>query len=97
MTSARVAVGCLGPVATRLPALETRLAGASLAALAAGGIDTRHSGLADLDVVSDLHGAADYKREMAAVLVSRALATAARRAGGLGGPVSAPHVNRASA
>ena len=97
VTSARVAVGCLGPVAARLPALETRLAGASLAALAAGAIDTRDSGLADLDVVSDLHGSADYKREMAAVLVSRALATAAGRAGGLGGPVSAPHVNRPSA
>jgi CO/xanthine dehydrogenase FAD-binding subunit len=30
-------------------------------------------------VVSDLHGSADYKREIAAVLVSRALATAAGR------------------
>jgi aerobic carbon-monoxide dehydrogenase medium subunit len=78
VTEARVAVGCLGPVATRLPALEARLAGAALAALEAG-IDARDSGLADLDVVSDLHGSADYKREMAAVLVSRALATAAGR------------------
>lgn len=95
VTSARVAVGCLGPVATRLPALERRLAGAPLAALEAGGIDPRDTGLADLDVVSDLHGSADYKREMAAVLVSRALATAAGRARGLGGPVSAPQVNRA--
>jgi carbon-monoxide dehydrogenase medium subunit len=79
---ARVAVGCLGPVPARLPVLEARLAGVSLAALEAG-IDAREGGLADLDVVSDLHGAADYKREMAAVLVSRALATAARRAGSL--------------
>jgi len=78
VTEARIAVGCLGPVATRLPALEARLAGASLAALEAG-IDAREGGIAGLDVVSDLHGAADYKREMAAVLVSRALATAARR------------------
>jgi carbon-monoxide dehydrogenase medium subunit len=79
VASARVAVGCLGPIAARLPALEARLAGASLAALEAG-IDARDGGLADLDVVSDLHGAADYKREVAAVLVSRALATAAGRA-----------------
>ena len=79
VSTARIAVGCLGPVATRLPVLEARLAGATLAALEAG-IDARDGGLAALDVVSDLHGAADYKREMAAVLVSRALATAAGRA-----------------
>jgi carbon-monoxide dehydrogenase medium subunit len=79
VASARVAVGCLGPIATRLPMLEARLTGVPLAALEAG-IDARESGLAALDVVSDLHGAADYKREIAAVLVSRALATAAGRA-----------------
>ena len=79
VSAARIAVGCLGPVATRLPALEARLEEVPLATLQAG-IDAREGGLADLDVVSDLHGAADYKREMAAVLVSRALATAAGRA-----------------
>jgi len=79
VSAARVAVGCLGPVAMRLPALETTLAGTSLAALEAG-IDARDGGLADVDVVSDLHGGADYKREVAAVLVARALATAAGRA-----------------
>jgi carbon-monoxide dehydrogenase medium subunit len=76
---ARVAVGCLGPTAARLPALEARLAGLPLATLAAG-VDTRDGGFDDLDVVSDLHGAADYKREVAAVLASRALAAAAMRA-----------------
>ena len=79
VATARVAVGCLGPLATRLPALEARLEGVSLATLEAG-IDAREGELADLDVVSDLHGAADCKREVAAVLVARALATAARRA-----------------
>ena len=79
VSAARIAVGCLGPVATRLPALEARLEEMPLATLD-GGIDAREDGLADLDVGSDLHGAADYKREMAAVLVSRALATAAGRA-----------------
>jgi carbon-monoxide dehydrogenase medium subunit len=78
VASARVAVGCLGPVAARLPVLEARLGDAPLAALESG-TDAREGGLADLDVVSDLHGSADYKREVAAVLVSRALATAARR------------------
>jgi carbon-monoxide dehydrogenase medium subunit len=76
---ARVAVGCLGPTPARLPALEARLAGAPLGALEAG-VDTRDGGFAGLDVVSDLHGSAEYKREVAAVLVSRALAAAAGRA-----------------
>jgi carbon-monoxide dehydrogenase medium subunit len=87
--TARVAVGCIGPAPARLPALEARLAGAPLGALLAGlaasadaraaSADAREGGLAGLDVVSDLHGSADYKREIAAVLVSRALATAAGR------------------
>ena len=76
---ARVAVGCIGPRPTRLPALEATLAGVSLAALEAG-VDARDAGIAELDVVSDLHGSADYKCEVAAVLASRALALAARRA-----------------
>lgn len=75
---ARVAVGCIGPMPARLPALEARLAGMPLA-MVAGGIDARDGGFAELDVVSDLHGAADYKREVAAVLASRALAAAAAR------------------
>ncbi len=78
-SAVRVAVGCLGPVPARLPRLEARLAGAPLSALVAG-IDARDGGFADLDVVSDLHGSADYKREVGAVLVSRALALAATRA-----------------
>ena len=83
---ARVAVGCIGPAPARLPALEARLTGRPIAALETG-IHTperRDTELVDvlaaLDVVTDLHGSADYKREVAAVLVSRALAAAARRA-----------------
>lgn len=78
VAEARVSIGCIGPAPTRLAALEARLAGTSLAALAAG-IDARDGGFADVDVVSDLHGSAEYKREVAAVLVSRALAAAAGR------------------
>jgi len=80
VSAARVAVGCIGPAPVRLPALEARLAGLPLATVAAG-VDARDGGFAALDVVSDLHGAADYKREVAAVLASRALAAAAARAG----------------
>jgi carbon-monoxide dehydrogenase medium subunit len=76
---ARVSVGCVGPVPTRLPALERELAGVSTASLAAGFAGASGVGAA-LDAVSDLHGSADYKRHLAGVFVKRALATAARRA-----------------
>lgn len=79
VAEARIAVGCIGPTPTRLPKLEAQLVGAALGSLA-DGIDARDGGIADLDVVSDLHGSADYKREVAAVLVSRAVAAAAARA-----------------
>lgn len=79
VAEARIAVGCIGPTPVRLPELEARLAGAALASLATG-VDARDGGIAALDVVSDLHGSADYKREVAAVLVSRAVAAAAARA-----------------
>ena len=75
---ARVAVGCLAPTPVRLAALEERLVGVELDALARG-FDCRGGGFADLDVVSDLHGSAEYKREIAAVLASRALAALAHR------------------
>ena len=75
---ARMAVGCLAPTAVRLPALERRLTGVELRALARG-FDCRGNAFADLDVVTDLHGSAEYKREVAAVLASRALAALAGR------------------
>jgi len=78
VAEARVAVGCVGPVATRLPALESALAGARLGDLEAGWPDAARAGEA-LDAVSDLHGSADYKRAMAGVFVGRALTLAARR------------------
>lgn len=79
VAEARVSVGCVGPVATRLPGLEGQLAGVSLGALARGFAPAVAAG-ADLDAVDDLHGAADYKRHLAGVVVKRALAVAARRA-----------------
>jgi carbon-monoxide dehydrogenase medium subunit len=79
VAEARVSVGCVGPVATRLPALEAELAGISLAALARGFAPAAAAG-AGLDAVDDLHGSADYKRHLAGVVVKRALALAARRA-----------------
>src|SRR2546428_468631 len=73
VAEARVAVGCVGPVAARLPAVESALAGARLGDLETGWPDAARAGEA-LDAVSDLHGSADYKRAMAGVFVGRALA-----------------------
>jgi carbon-monoxide dehydrogenase medium subunit len=79
VASARVAVGCVGPVPVRLGTLERELAGAPLAALASGFAPARAAGAA-LDAVEDLHGSAAYKQHLVGVFVSRALAEAARRA-----------------
>jgi carbon-monoxide dehydrogenase medium subunit len=84
IAEARVAVGCVGPVATRLPELEAQLTGARLAALENGFAPAERAG-DTLDAVSDLHGSAEYKRHVASVFVRRALAAAARRVQAPGG------------
>jgi carbon-monoxide dehydrogenase medium subunit len=79
VAEARIAVGCVGPVATRLPALESAVIGVRLTELEAGWRDAHGAG-ETLDAVPDLHGTAEYKRAMAGVFVGRALALAAHRA-----------------
>jgi carbon-monoxide dehydrogenase medium subunit len=78
VVEARVAVGCVGPFAARLPQVERALAGLPLAALEAGWAPAETAG-ARLDAVADLHGSTEYKRAMAGVFIKRALALAARR------------------
>ncbi len=69
---ARIAVGCVGPMPVRMPEAEARLRGASVrdsdgalegAATAAGEA---------ADAITDLHGSAEYKKEMVKVFVRRA-------------------------
>jgi len=81
VAEARVAVGCVGPVPVRLPALESSVAGVPLSTLAEGFAAAAKAGDA-LDAVSDLHGSAEYKRHLVGVFAARALAAAARRARG---------------
>ncbi len=76
---ARVAVGCVGPVATRLDAVERAVPGAPLDVLETG-FGSARAAVERLDAVPDLHGSAEYKRHVAAVFVARGLAAAARRA-----------------
>lgn len=75
IAQARVAVGSCSPVARRLPALETRLAGQSPADLAT--LDLDAADLAPLDPIDDVRGSAGYRLDSVVVLIRRALARAA--------------------
>jgi aerobic carbon-monoxide dehydrogenase medium subunit len=82
VAEARLAIGCVDPRPVRIGAVETRLRDVAVADLddAAGAAgDLAAAGVSPDD---DLHGSADYKREMVAVFVRRALRIAAARARG---------------
>lgn len=71
VASARIAVGACSPVARRLPALETELAGAPLAD-AAGVVEPRH--LSHLAPIGDARASAGYRAAAARTLVADCLA-----------------------
>jgi aerobic carbon-monoxide dehydrogenase medium subunit len=80
---ARIAVGCVGPYPARMAAAEARLRG-----VAVDHVDDVVSAVGDaaaaaVDPADDMHGSADYKREMVAVFVRRALRAAVARARGV--------------
>jgi carbon-monoxide dehydrogenase medium subunit len=91
VADARVAIGCIGPRPERLGHVETRLHGAAIADIAQGRTSVTEAAADAIDAITDLHGAADYKREMAQVFLRRALRIAASRA--VGEPVDGryPH------
>jgi carbon-monoxide dehydrogenase medium subunit len=91
VTEARLAIGCIGPRSERLAGLEARLRGASVADIAGGRTDLTDPVTDTIDAVTDLHGSADYKREMAQVFLRRALRIAAARATGMAPDASYPH------
>ena len=72
VADARVAVGACSPVAQRLGSLESELMGHSLSEFSASAVAAHLSLLSPID---DVRATADYRREAAAVLVSRALAS----------------------
>jgi carbon-monoxide dehydrogenase medium subunit len=79
---ARIAVGCVSPRPMRVAAAEARLAGASIADVEEAVRAASEIAAASVDPADDLYGSADYKREMVAVFVRRALRIAAARARG---------------
>jgi carbon-monoxide dehydrogenase medium subunit len=82
VADARIAIGCVNPRPARVPGAEARLRGCPVADLD----DVRGAVVelvaASADPADDLHGSADYKREMVAVFTRRALRAAAARARG---------------
>ena len=76
---ARVALGCVGPRPERLARVERALRGASAEEVARRAPELGALAAEGVDAVSDLHGSAEYKREMTRVLAGRALAVAAAR------------------
>lgn len=89
MAEARLAIGCVDPRPLRVPAVEARLRGIALADLEEAAGAAGELAAAAVDPDDDLHGSADYKREMVAVFVRRALRIAADRARGARAPL--PH------
>lgn len=77
--SARVAVTGLTSHATRLPAVEAALVGSRLDAATIASAAAHAAEGAD-EVNVDIHGSAEYRRQMAEVFARRAIAAAAARA-----------------
>lgn len=71
ITAARIAIGSCSPVAVRLPALETALAGRAMNASIANAVKPEH--LAALNPIADVRASAEYRREAALELVKRVL------------------------
>ena len=91
IVDARIAVGCVGPRPTRAAAAEARLTDVSIADVEEPARAASDVAAASVDPADDLYGSADYKREMVAVFVRRALRIAAARARGAEPSERFPH------
>jgi aerobic carbon-monoxide dehydrogenase medium subunit len=91
VAEARIAIGCVNPRPMRMAGAEARLTGASVTDLAHAAREASDIAAAGVDPADDLYGSADYKREMVAVFVRRALLVAAARARGAEPVARFPH------
>lgn len=83
VADARLAIGCVNPVPVRVTAAEARLAAVGLSDLETVSADVSALAAQSADAVDDLHGTAEYKRELVAVFTRRALAAVTSRARGI--------------
>jgi len=81
-SEARLAVGCVGPRPKRLPDVEQDMIGGTAEDLADAAKPLADAAAEVVETLADLHGSADYKREMTRVFVRRAVITVAARAAG---------------
>ena len=88
---ARIAVGCVGPRPVRVAAAEAALSGVSLGDVETAARAASVAAAERVDPADDLYGSADYKREMVAVFVRRALRIAVARARGVEPTEQFPH------
>jgi len=91
VADARIAIGCVNPRPARARDAEARLRGCDVADLDDAAREVAALAAAGADPADDLHGSADYKREMVAVFTRRALRAAAARARGAEPPVRYQH------
>jgi len=82
VTDARLAVGCVTARPRRLRGAEARLRGLTPAEVARHAGEIAALAARDVEPMDDLHGSAEYKREMVRVFVQRILRVAAARAEG---------------
>jgi carbon-monoxide dehydrogenase medium subunit len=82
VADARIAVGCVNPRPERVIDAEARLRECDVADLDDAAAEVGELAAAAADPSDDLHGSADYKREMVAVFTRRAMRIAAARARG---------------
>ena len=82
VTGARLAVGCVAPRPRRFRAAEERLVGLTVAEVSRHADEIATLAAGDVEPLGDLHGSAEYKREMVRVFVRRIVKIAAARAEG---------------
>ena len=83
IAEARVAIGCVNPRPVRARDVELSLRGCDAADIEDACSQIGALAATAADPADDLHGGADYKREMVAVFTRRALRAAASRARGI--------------
>jgi len=69
----RVAIGCVGPVPTRVPIAEDLLTGLARHEVGARASEAADATAAAVEPVDDLHGSAEYKRALVRVMTRRAI------------------------
>lgn len=83
VVEARISVGSAGPIPTRVPEAEALLQGVALVDVAQLAAQVGDAAAKAMDTSSDLHGSADYKRHLVAVMVRQAIEAAAQELQGV--------------